>query len=319
MARLRPFRFGVFAEGVRSRETLLDTARRAEDGGFATFLIRDHFIAEPFGHQLAPLTTLATVAAVTTTLRIGSLVFANDYRHPVVLAKEVATLDVLSEGRFEFGLGAGFSRAEYAQAGITFDPPPVRAERLEEALHVVKGLFADAPFTFAGQHYSVAGLHSFPKPLQRPHPPLLVGAASGRMLSIAARHADIIGLQTVSTTRGVLAQNPKVRSATVVSEKIEQVRQAAGARFEEIELSTVATVILTDHRQAAAERFARDRGWGDIAADEVLAMPSVFIGTVDHIIDEMQGRRERYGISYYVFFDQFMESVAPLVTRLAGE
>lgn len=319
MARPRPFRFGVFAEGIRSREALLDTAQRAEDGGFATFLIRDHFIAEPFGHQLAPLTVLATVAAVTRTLRIGSLVFANDYRHPVVLAKEIATLDVLSEGRFELGLGAGFSRAEYEQAGIAFDPPHVRAERLEEALHVVKGLFADAPFTFTGQHYSVAGLHSFPKPLQRPHPPILVGAASSRMLSIAARHADIIGLQTVATTRGVLAQDPKVRSASAVSEKIEQVRQAAGERFEEIELSTVASVLMTAHRQEAAEQFARDRGWGDIAADEVLTMPSVFIGTVDHIVDEMRGRRERYGISYYVFFDQLMETVAPLVTRLAGE
>jgi len=319
MARLRPFRFGVFAEGVRSREALLDTARRAEDGGFATFLIRDHFIAEPFGHQLAPLTALAIVAAVTRTLRIGSLVFANDYRHPVVLAKEVATLDVLSEGRFELGLGAGFSRAEYEQAGIAFDPPQVRAERLEEALHIVKGLFSDAPFTFAGQHYSVSSLNTFPKPLQRPHPPILVGAASSRMLSIAARHADIIGLQTVSTTRGVLAQDPKVRSASIVGEKIEQVRQAAGERIEEIELSMVASVIITDHRQEAAEQFARDRGWRNTAADEVLTMPSVFIGTVDHIVDKMRGRRERYGISYYVLFDQLMESVAPLVTRLAGE
>ena len=318
MARLHPFRFGVFAEGVRSREALLDTARRAEDGGFATFLIRD-FIAEPFGHQLAPLTALATVAAVTRTLRIGSLVFANDYRHPVVLAKEVATLDVLSEGRFEVGLGAGFSRAEYEQAGIAFDPPHVRVERLEEALHVVRGVFADAPFTFAGKYYSVSSLNSFPKPLQRPHPPILVGAASSRMLSLAARHADIIGLQTVSTTRGVVAQDPKVRSASAVSEKIEQVRQAASERFEEIELSTVASVIMTDNRQEAAERFARDRGWDDIAADEVLEMPSVFIGTVDHIVDEMQDRRERYGISYYVFFDHLMDSVAPLVTRLAGE
>jgi alkanesulfonate monooxygenase SsuD/methylene tetrahydromethanopterin reductase-like flavin-dependent oxidoreductase (luciferase family) len=183
----------------------------------------------------------------------------------------------------------------------------------------VKGLFSDAPFTFAGQHYSVSSLDSFPKPLQRPHPPILVGAASSRMLSIAARHADIIGLQTVSTTRGVLSQDPRLRAARVVGEKIEQVRQAAGERFGEIELSTVASVIMTDHRQEAAERFARDRGWGGIAADEVLEMPSVFIGTVDDIVDEMQGRRERYGISYYVLFDQLMESVAPLVTRLAGE
>jgi probable F420-dependent oxidoreductase len=319
MARLRPFRFGVFAEGVRSREALLDTARRAEDGGFATILIRDHFIAEPFGHQLAPLAALATVAAVTRRLRIGSLVFANDYRHPVVLAKEAATLDVLSGGRFELGLGAGFSRAEYEQAGIAFDPPHVRAERLEEAVHVMKGLFSNAPFTFAGKHYSVSSLNSFPKPLQQPHPPILVGAASSRMLSIAARHADIIGLQTVSTTRGVLSQDPRVRSARAVSEKIEQVRQVAGERFDEIELSTVASLIMTDHRQEAAGQFARDRGWGDLAADEVLEMPSVFIGTVDHIVDVMQGRRERYGISYYVLFDQVMENVAPLVTRLAGK
>jgi len=319
MTRLRPFRFGVFAEGVRSREALLDTARRAEDGGFATFLIRDHFIAEPFGHQLGPLTALATVAGATRTLRIGSLVFANDYRHPVVLAKEVATLDVLSEGRFELGLGAGFSRAEYEQAGIAFHSPPVRAERLEEALHVLKGLFADAPCTFAGKHYTVSGLHSFPKPVQRPHPPILVGAASSRMLSLAARHADIIGLQTVSTTRGVVAQDPRLRSARTVSEKIDQVRQAAGERFEEIELSMVASVIVTDHRREAAEQFARDRGWDDTAAGEVLTMPSVFIGTVDHVVDEMQGRRERYGISYYVFFDHLMKSLAPLVNRLAGE
>src|SRR5713101_6317456 len=139
MGLARPFRFGVFGETARSRETLLDTARKAEDSGYATFLIRDHFIAEPFGHQLAPLTALATVAAVTRTLRIGSLVFANDYRHPVVLAKEVATLDVLSDGRFELGLGAGFSRAEYEQAGMSFDTAGVRIGRLEEAIHVIKG------------------------------------------------------------------------------------------------------------------------------------------------------------------------------------
>jgi alkanesulfonate monooxygenase SsuD/methylene tetrahydromethanopterin reductase-like flavin-dependent oxidoreductase (luciferase family) len=117
----------------------------------------------------------------------------------------------------------------------------------------------------------------------------------------------------------VLSHDPRLRSATSVSEKIEQVRQAASERFGEIELSTVASVIITDHRQEAAEQFARDRGWGDIAADEVLTMPSVFIGPVDHVVDEMQGRRERYGISYYVLFDQLMENVAPLVTRLAGK
>src|SRR2546428_1216057 len=126
MRGLRAFRFGVFAENARSREALLATARRAEEGGYATLLMRDHFIAEPFGHQLAPLAALATVASVTNKLRVGSLVFANDYRHPVLLAKEAATLDILSGGRFELGLGAGFSRAEYELAGMLFDPVGVR-------------------------------------------------------------------------------------------------------------------------------------------------------------------------------------------------
>src|SRR5262245_31709396 len=166
MAHARPFRFGVFGEGARSPAALLDTARRAEDLDFATFLIRDHLIEEPFGHQLAPLPALATVAGATGRLRVGSLVLANDYRHPVVLAKEVATLDVLSSGRVELGLGAGFSQAEYAQAGLRFDPPGVRVERLEEALRVLKGLFAPGPLTFAGKHYSVTHLDGFPKPVQ---------------------------------------------------------------------------------------------------------------------------------------------------------
>src|SRR5262249_40578737 len=151
MTRARPFRFGVFGENARSPEALLDTARRAEDAGYSTFLIRDHFIEEPFGHQLAPLTALATVAAATKSLRVGSLVLSNDYRHPVVLAKEIATLDVLSNGRVELGLGAGFSKAEYESAGMPFDPPGVRVDRLEESIHVLKGLFADGPLTFSRQ------------------------------------------------------------------------------------------------------------------------------------------------------------------------
>src|SRR5262250_1143445 len=147
----RPFRFGLLGESVRSAKELVETARRAEEAGFATFLLRDHFIEEPFGHQLAPLTALATVAGATSRLRVGSLVLANDYRHPVVLAKEVATLDALSGGRVELGLGAGFSQAEYAQAGLRFDSPGVRVDRLEEALRVLKGLFAAGPLTFAGK------------------------------------------------------------------------------------------------------------------------------------------------------------------------
>ena len=318
MAHARPFRFGVFGETARSREALLDTARRAEESGYSTFLIRDHFIEEPFGHQLAPLTALSAVAGATNRLRVGSLVLSNDYRHPVMLAKEIATLDVLSSGRVELGLGAGFSKAEYESAGIPFDPPGVRVDRLEEAIQVLKGLFADGPLTFAGQHYSVTHLAGFPKPVQRPHPPILIGAAGKRMLSIAAREADIIGFQTVSTTNGVMSNDPNVRLAPAVAQKVEQVRQIAGDRFGGIELSMVATVVIADRRRQAALQFARDRGWDASSADQVLETPSIFIGSVDQIVEEMHARRDRYGFSYYVVFDQAIEKVAPIVARLAG-
>jgi len=318
MTRARPFRFGVFGENARTQEALLDTARRAEDSGYSTFLIRDHFIEEPFGHQLAPLVALATVAAATTRLRVGSLVLSNDYRHPVMLAKEIATLDVLSGGRVELGLGAGFSQAEYAGAGLQFDPPGVRVDRLEESIRVLKGLFAEGPFTFSGKHYALTSLDSYPKPLQRPHPPILIGAAGKRMLSIAAREADIIGFQTVSTAHGVMADDPSGRLAPAVSARVEQVRRVAGERFDRIELSMVATVVLAEERRPAAERFARERGWTDISAEQVLEMPSVFIGSIDHVVDELRARRERYGFSYYVVLDRAMQAVAPIVARLAG-
>jgi probable F420-dependent oxidoreductase len=318
VAHARPFRFGVFGETARSRDSLLDTARRAEDSGYATFLIRDHFIDAPFGHQLAPLTALATVAAITDRLRVGTLVVANDYRHPVILAKEIATLDVLSNGRVELGLGAGFSQAEYDQAGLRFDPPGVRVDRLEEAIHVLKGLFGHGPFTFAGQHYSLTRFDSFPKPVQRPHPPLLIGAAGKRMFSIAAREADIIGFQTASTANGILSNDPSVRLAPAVAQKVEQVRQMAGDRFGRIELSMVVSVVITEHRRQAAEQLARDSGWGEISAAQVLEMPSIFIGPVAQIVEEMQARRERYGFSYYVLFDHALEKGAPIVARLVG-
>jgi len=217
----RPFRFGLLGESVRSATELVDTARRAEVAGFATFLIRDHFIEEPFGHQLAPFAALATVAAATDRLRVGSLVICNDYRHPVLLAKEVATLDLLSGGRFELGLGAGFSRPEYEQAGLPYDPPGVRVDRFEEALQVLKGLFGAEPFTFSGSFYTVTDLDSFPKPIQQPHPPILVGAGGRRMLSIAARQADIIGILTAAVGTGRRLPDPSSLLAENIAEKLE--------------------------------------------------------------------------------------------------
>jgi len=312
------FRFGLLGENVRSATALMETARRAESAGFATFLLRDHFIEEPFGHQLAPLTALATVAAATERLRVGSLVLCNDYRHPVLLAKEVATLDLLSRGRFELGLGAGFSRPEYEAAGLPFDPPGVRVDRLAEALQVFKGLLGAAPFTFAGRFYTVSKLDAFPKPAQRPYPPILVGAGGRRMLGIAAREADIIGIQTASLGSERSVADPSGLLAETIAEKIGWVRQQAGARFDRIELSIVSSVIVAEQRREAAERLVRERGWQGLSVERVFEMPSIFIGSVGQIVDEMQKRRERYGISYYVVSDRSLETVAPIVARIAG-
>lgn len=315
----RPFRFGIHAESVRTREELIGTARAAEAAGYATFLLRDHFVEEPFGHQLAPIAALATAAAATERLRIGTLVFANDYRHPALLAKEAATLDLLSGGRFELGLGTGFLEAEYAAAGLPFDSPGVRVARFAEALAVLKGLFAGEPYTFAGRHYTIAGLDSYPRPAQRPRPPILVGAGGRRMLALAAREADIIGLPSVSTAHGRLADDPTGRLAETVAGQIAWIREAAGPRFRDLELSTTCTLVVTADRERAAAQLAAVRGWRDITAAQVLAMPSIFIGTLDQIAEEMRARRARYGFSYYIVFDSDLDTAAPLVARLAGE
>ena len=324
----RPFRFGVLGESARSAAELLNAARRAEIAGYATFLIRDHFIEEPLGHQLAPIAALATVAAATKTLRVGSLVICNDYRHPVVLAKEVATLDVLSGGRFELGLGAGFSRPEYEAAGLPFDPPGVRVDRFAEALQVFKGLFDTEAFTFSGRFYTVTKVDSFPKPVQRPHPPILVGAGGRRMLSIAARAANIIGIQTAAPGNPLAISNrsagrrigsdPSGLLAESIAEKIGWIRHEAGSRFDAIELSIVSSVVIAENRRETAERLMRQREWDSISVDSVLEMPSIFIGSVDQIAHEMQVRRERYGISYHVVRDSGLDTLAPIVSRLAG-
>src|SRR5438067_3514050 len=187
MDQQRPFRFGVAAESAPSREQWAALVRKVEGMGYATFVLADHFV-----NEFLPIAALMAAADATSTLRVGTFVFDNDFRHPVVLAKEVATLDLLSGGRFELGLGAGWKLPEYEWAGIPFDPPGVRIDRLVEAVRVLKGLFADGPLTFAGRHYTVTGLDGLPKPLQRPHPPLLIGGGSRRVLSLAAREADII-------------------------------------------------------------------------------------------------------------------------------
>ena len=318
MAHARRFRFGVIVEQGHTPEAWPALARRAEALGYATFLIRDHFAPDFFGDQLAPFSALATAAAVTTRLRVGTMVIDNDYRHPAVLAKEAATLDVLSGGRFELGLGAGWLRREYEQAGLTFDAPGVRVGRLEEAIQVLKGLFGSAPVDFAGAHYRIEGLRGFPTPRQRPHPPLLIGAGSPRMLRLAGREADIVGILTSSTRTGTLVADPAERLAGAVEEKLAHVRTGAGTRFPEIELSLIADLTVTDGRAAAVERLIEARQWQDVKPADVLAMPATLVGTHREIAAAIAERRDRFGFSYYVVPDRALEAFAPVVSALAG-
>lgn len=318
MAHPHPFRFGVINEQSHNPQTWMNHARRVEDLGYATFLIRDHFVPDYFGDQLAPFSALTAAALATTTLRVGTLVIDNDYRHPVVLAKEAATLDALSGGRLELGLGAGWLRTEYAQAGLPFDSAGTRISRLAESLRVLNGLFADGPFTYAGEHYHVTNLDGYPKPIQRPRPPILVGGGQKRMLMLAGREADIISMLTTSVASGALSDDPTERLAESVRQKIEWVRQGAGERFAQIEFNLIPALVFTDDRQSAAERMIRERGWANVTVDQVLAMPSVLIGTPEQMVDQMEERRELYGFSYYVVPDNRMVEFAPLVARLAG-
>ncbi len=311
------FRFGVMAEGITERHQLLETAREAEACGYDTFLLRDHFIAEPFGSQLGPISALAAVAAVTTRLRIGTMVICNDYRHPVLLAQEAATLDVLSEGRFELGLGAGFSLPEYQAAGIPFERPGLRIARLEESIACLKGLFADGEATYQGRHYQLS-LNGFPKPVQRPHPPLVLAGALPRMLRLAGREADTVQVQTVDLTSGRQVDAGPSRLAAEEEGRLATLRAAAGDRWPELELSKIATVAISDHPEETAADLARQRGWTGLAPEQLLAMPSVLIGTEGSIAEGLEERRERYGFSYFVVGRAAMATFAPLVGRLTG-
>src|SRR6266851_1148225 len=239
MGSSRPFRFGVINERMQTASAWNADARRTEQLGYSTFLIRDHFVPDHFGDQFAPFSALMAAANVTKTMRVGSFVIDNDYRHPVVLAKEATTLDLLSGGRFELGIGAGWLRSEYQQAGMVFEPAGVRVSRLEEAIKVLKGLFAGQPLTFAGDHYTITNLNGFPKPAQRPHPPILVGAGSKRMLALAAREADIVGILPKALPDGTISEEITERLPATMAQKVEWVRQAAGERFHELELNMV--------------------------------------------------------------------------------
>jgi probable F420-dependent oxidoreductase len=311
VTKLRPLRFGVQEHRAPTARAWKEKARQVEALGYASFYLPDHFT-----DQVGPIAALMAAADATTRLRVGSLVFDNDYRHPVVLAKEAATIDLLSDGRFDLGLGAGWMASDYEQAGIPFDSPGTRISRMEEALTIIKGLFTGEPFTFAGEHYRVTGIEGSPRPVQRPHPPIVLGGGGRRMLRIAAREADIVNVNFDLREGAVNRNLVRTGLAEATDEKLGWIRDAAGERLERIELSvTIFLANITDDRESVASVMAAGIG---VEAKDILAMPHFLIGTVDEVVEDVQARRERYGISYVIVPGEAAESFAPVVARLAG-
>lgn len=309
--RPRPFRFTVQASRLSHPDDLRPLARRAEDLGVSVLTVADHL-----DDQLAPVAALMAAADATTTLRVGSLVFANDYRHPVVLAKEAATVDVLSGGRLEFGIGAGWMAHDYESAGLTMERPGVRIERLEEAIQVITAMWGDGPVHHEGTHYRVQGLEGQPKPSQRPHPPIVIGGGGPKVLALAGRHADIVGLNPALAAGVIDANAGPSATAEATEAKIAIVRDAAGELFDRIELQTrIHLAIVTDDRDSMFELFAE--GFG-LTPEQARRSPHALCGTVEQIVDDLVERRERYGISTIGISASALDDMAPVIDRLAG-
>jgi probable F420-dependent oxidoreductase len=310
---MKPFRFGVSLWEARSRAELVEKARRIEALGYDILTFPDHL-----NERIAPLPALVSAAEATQRLRVGTNVLNNDLRHPVLVAREAATIDLLTEGRLQLGLGAGSIKSEYDEAGISFDPGATRVERLAEAVTIIKGLLKGEQVTFAGQHYRVTGHTVAPLPVQKPRPPILIGGNGRNLLTLAARQADIVGLSGVTFRQGG-ASPPDLSGWRVaeVDRRVRLVREMAGDRFPRLELNAlVQRVVVTDDRHGAAEELTRR--WTQLSADEILASPYVLVGTIDQIVEDLRARRERWGISYYVIHEPFLDAFAPIVARLAG-
>jgi probable F420-dependent oxidoreductase len=306
------FRFGVQASRAATMADWRALARRCEGLGYSCLYIPDHF-----GDQFGPLVALTVAAEATSTLHVGSLVFDNDYRHPLVLAKEAATLDLLSDGRLELGLGAGWMRTDYEQSGIEYDPPGVRVDRFAEGVEIISGLLSsDGPFSFSGKHYTIRDHTLLPRPVQRPRPPLILGGGGRRVLTIAAQWADIVGINVNlrEGTGGPEAAPNATPDAT--RQKIAWVKEAAGDRFDDIELnSLIGFAIITEDRQGVIDAMAPAFG---IDPGDAVHVPLALIGTLDQMAEELQWRRDEYGLSYFSVEADCWEAIAPVVGRLAG-
>jgi probable F420-dependent oxidoreductase len=311
---MRPFHFLADIRAVATGPELAERARRAEQLGYHALVTPDHLI-----DQLSPVVAMATVAAATSTLRMSAFVLNNDLRHPAVLAQDLASIDVLSGGRLDVAIGAGWNKPEYEAIGLPFDSTPVRQARLAEAVAVLKGLFSDEPFTFRGEHYSISDYHAKPVPVQRPHPPFFIGGGARRTLSLAGREADIVGLAPRINGAAVDATSLTWAAA---QEKIGWVREAAGERFGSLEFNIYPSawpVTVTDDLHGEARRVIdhlRSRTGVELSEDEVIASPHLFIGSVDRLVEKFLQLREELGITSILLGD--VGELTPVLERLSG-
>lgn len=323
MTQVRPFRFGFTGGASSKRVKLVESARTVEALGYSTLGLADHFV-----RPLAPLIAGQAAADATTALRITQTVLAQDFRQPAVLAKELATLDVLSDGRLQVGLGAGWLRQEYEDAGMRFDSASSRIARLEETAIILKGLFGDGHFSFSGEHYTITGVEGRPTPIQQPRPPIMIGGGGKKVLSVAARQADIVQLMP-SNRGGKTSLDPSQFSTPAIEEKIGWIRSAAGSRFDEIELSAqLLECAVTDrpdeHLSDLADRIAtvvERMGGGriDLGQGDLRRSPIVAVGSLDEVCDKLVETRQKYGLSYFTApVDARPEALALVIQRLAG-
>jgi probable F420-dependent oxidoreductase len=308
---MRPFRFGIQLSTASSPSAWRDRARKLEDLGYSTLFIPDHF-----EDQYGPLVALTVAAEATETLNVGSLVFDNDYRHPLVLAKECATLDLMSTGRLECGLGAGWMQTDYDESGIAYDAPGVRVSRLEEGIRIVKALWSDELVDFAGEHYHLDKAHGLPRPYTEGGPKVLIGGGSRRVLRIAAEHADIVGINPSLRSGNVGPETIATTTPQHYAERIGWVREFAGDRIDELELqSLVFLAQIGRPQQEVAEEMSALVGF---PAEDVAASPIGLFGTEDEIVETLVKRREELGFSYWVLHEAEIDSFANVVSRLAG-
>ncbi len=304
---IKPFRFAITATRAESGDAWRAKARRIEELGYDTLLITDHIT-----QQLAPIPAMAAALEATTRLRVGSYVFSNDYRNPVMLAKEIATLDVLSGGRVEFGLGAGWYQRDYDMLGLPYDPPGKRVSRMIEAVALIDRLFAEGSVDASGEFYTVHGATVLPKPVQRPRPPLMIGAGGPRMLRFAARHADIVALNPRFDANAQPVISDLTRGET--ERKLARLRTEAGERLDRVELNIfIVDAGVTDEPRSLFDALAtRLKG----AAAQVVDSPFFLYGSHADLKRQLLARRERLGITYFGLPEKAMEPFAPLVREL---